>query len=279
MEFALVNGTRAKPFTGGRGACPQCGSVMVSKCGTRVIHHWAHHGRLDCDPWWENETEWHRTWKGQFPTDCREVSHTSPTGEIHRADIKTPTGIVVEIQNSPMSDQERISREDFYGNLIWVLNGKAFQKSFDVYHQLPDPESAWGRDLIWEKAARQQHGANRGIFYSLTEAQKRHPEVTKATCGPLGTMNFLQDFKPEIARTYRGHHQYDWVRPRRTWLDAACPVYIDFGEEHLLRLEQYDETGLPCVRRIPKQTFLKDVMTKSVARDVAFNPILYPNPY
>lgn len=272
MEFALVDGSKTSPFSGGRGVCPQCGAAMVAKCGARKVHHWAHQGRCNGDPWWENETEWHRSWKALFPPECREISHTDPCGEIHRADIKTPNGIVVEVQNSPMSDMERISRETFYGNLVWVLNGSSFRKNFDVYHPLPDPDSDWGRDLIWAKAARHQQGANRGIFYRLSENRKRRPELTKATCGPFGFMNFLQDFKVEIARTYQGQHQYDWVRPRATWLDAACPVYIDFGEDQLLRLEQYDETGLRCVRRVSKQTFLQDLMTQSYAQDVAVKP-------
>lgn len=40
-----------------------------------------------------------------------------------------------------------------------------------------------------------------------------------------------------LEESYRGHHQYHWVRPRKTWIDAACPVYIDFGEGFLARLE------------------------------------------
>jgi hypothetical protein len=77
---------------------------MVAKCGPRVMHHWAHAGRRNCDPWWENETPWHREWKNLFPEDCREVSHTAPDGEVHRADIKTPAGIVIEVQHSNMTD-------------------------------------------------------------------------------------------------------------------------------------------------------------------------------
>lgn len=272
MEYALVNGLRARPLPGGKGECPQCGSAVVAKCGTRKVHHWAHQARCDCDPWWENETEWHRSWKALFPPEWQEISHTDEKGEIHRADIKTSAGIVLEIQNSPMSDMERISREQFYGNLIWVLNGAPFRKSFNVHHPLPDPASEWGRDLIWEKAAHDQHGANRGIFYKLSEQQLLRPELTKATAGRVGYMNFLQDFKAEISRTYQGQHQYAWIRPRETWLEATCPVYIDFGDSYLLRMEQYDETGLHCVRRITKRQFLDDLMTKSSAQDVAVKP-------
>ncbi|MYK68074.1 MAG: CoiA-like domain protein, partial [Gammaproteobacteria bacterium] len=119
MQYAIVDGRKRAPWKGARGVCPVCGAVMIAKCGPRVIHHWAHKARRNCDPWWENETAWHREWKNHFPEECREVSHTAPDGEVHRADIKTPTGIVIEVQHSPMSDDERETRESFYGNLNW----------------------------------------------------------------------------------------------------------------------------------------------------------------
>lgn len=98
MQLALVDSQRVEAFPGGRGQCPTCGAAMVAKCGPRILHHWAHAGRRNCDPWWENETEWHREWKNLFPPACREISHTAPDGEIHRADIMTPTGIYIEVQ-------------------------------------------------------------------------------------------------------------------------------------------------------------------------------------
>jgi hypothetical protein len=42
----------------------------------------------------------------------------------------------------------------------------------------------------------------------------------------------IREIEAELDEAYRGHHQYDWVRPRRTWLDATCPVYIDLEHFH-----------------------------------------------
>ena len=83
MQFALVDGVRCEAFLAGRGVCPQCGRAAIAKCGPRIIHHWAHEGRRNCDPWWENETKWHRYWKSQFPKDWLEISHMAADGEIH----------------------------------------------------------------------------------------------------------------------------------------------------------------------------------------------------
>jgi len=270
MQYALVDGMRREATTGGRGLCPTCGAAMIAKCGPRIMHHWAHAGRRNCDPWWENETEWHRAWKNLFPAECREISHVAADGEIHRADIKTPTGIVIEVQHSAMTDAERRSREDFYGNLVWVIDGRGFRDNFDIYHLLPAPHSEIAQDLVWVKATRQLQGAARGIFFRLSEGRAEFPNenITKATLRG-GFYHFIHEIEAEVEQAYQGHHQFDWVRPRRTWLDAASPVYIDFGDDRLVRLETYDESGLRCIRLVSKRKFLHDVMVETDASAIA----------
>ncbi len=123
MKFALVDGQRqeARPNLSGR--CPICDHRMVAKCGEVNIWHWAHHGRRFCDLWWENETEWHRAWKGEFPIEWQEVVHQTETGEKHIADVKTNRGWVIEFQYSYLKPEERRSRDSFYPKLIWVVDG------------------------------------------------------------------------------------------------------------------------------------------------------------
>ena len=124
MEIALVDGLRRRPIKGQRGICQYCGDEMVAKCGRVVIWHWAHMPRYRCDPWWGSETAWHREWKARFPTEWREVVHIDePTGEKHIADVKTQHGLVIEFQHSSMDYGELVSREDFYENMIWVVDG------------------------------------------------------------------------------------------------------------------------------------------------------------
>lgn len=270
MQYALVEGDRRQAFAGTRGKCPICGALVIGKCGPRIRHHWAHAGRRHCDPWWENETDWHREWKNLFPEDCREICHRAPDGEIHRADIRTPTGIIIEVQHSAMTDQERQSREAFYGNLVWVIDGKGFRSNFDIYHLLPDPASALAQDIVWAKASRPMRGAANGLFFRVSEARLDYPneDITKETLR-FGQIHSIHEIVTEIEQAYCGHHQYDWVRPRRTWLDAICPVYIDFGGDYLVALGVYDESGLHCVRLVTKQTFFHAVMTETDCRAIA----------
>ena len=261
MQFALVDDERSESKPGMKGICPTCGAAMIAKCGPRIIHHWAHASRRDCDPWWENETQWHRAWKNLFPEECRERTRTAPDGEIHRADIITPTGIVIEVQHSAMTDAERQSREAFYQNLVWIVDGRGFRKQFDLHHLLPDPDNEEAKDLVWFKAARGMDGANAGIFWRLSE----NPDHGN---GGIVVINGQHKVQHLIA-TYRGHQQYSWVKPRRTWLDAQCPVYIDFGDEWLFQLQRYGFNKLECVYRVSKRKFIHDAMVETQALDIA----------
>lgn len=176
-----------------------------------------------------------------------------------------------------MTDAERTSREAFYKNLVWVIDGRGFRSNFDVYHRLPHPKSAVARDIVWAKATRPRQGAAGGMFFRLVETQRDYPErtITKATLS-FGRIYSLRDIQADVEEAYCGHHQYDWVRPRRTWLDAACAVYIDFGGDFLVKLEIYDESNLPCVRYVPKATFLHAVMVETDAGAIA-SPVFPPD--
>jgi hypothetical protein len=95
----------------------------VAHCGSEKIWHWKHKSRRRCDPWWENETQWHRDWKNQFPEDWQETVHFDDNGEKHIADVKTERGWVLEFQHSRLEPEERQSRNAFYcPKLIWVVD-------------------------------------------------------------------------------------------------------------------------------------------------------------
>jgi competence protein CoiA len=123
MRFALVEGKRTLPSPGLTGSCPACGSAVLPKCGSQRVHHWAHRGERVCDRWWEPETEWHRNWKDKFPLAWQEVIRVDSSGERHIADVHSDLGLTIEFQYSYLNPKERISRENFYGNMVWVSSG------------------------------------------------------------------------------------------------------------------------------------------------------------
>jgi len=129
MKFALINNEKTEAFKGAKGICPGCGSELIAKCGNVKIQHWAHKGSRICDPWWENETEWHRSWKNNFPNEWQEIPLVDKvTKEIHIADIQTDQGLIVEFQHSHIEPSERIAREKFYKNMIWIVDGTRLKR-------------------------------------------------------------------------------------------------------------------------------------------------------
>jgi competence protein CoiA len=123
MRFALQNSLRIEASPYQKGQCPACFVDVLAKCGTKRIWHWAHKAKAKCDHWWENETDWHRNWKERFPNDWQEAVVRGTNGELHFADVRTPGGLVVEFQHSTLCEQEQEEREEFYGQMVWVLDG------------------------------------------------------------------------------------------------------------------------------------------------------------
>jgi len=123
MKYAIVDGKRREAEPKLVGECPGCSAPMVAKCGEIKVWHWAHRIKRECDHWWEPETEWHRNWKNQFPEGWQEYVDRSEDGEKHIADVRTDQGWVIEFQHSRISPEERRSRESFYGNMVWVVDG------------------------------------------------------------------------------------------------------------------------------------------------------------
>lgn len=129
MRYALVNNEKAEASSELKGVCLGCGQPMIAKCGEQRLHHWAHFSKRNCDSWWETETDWHRSWKSNFPVEWQEVFlPDEQTGEKHVADVKTEHGLVIEFQHSHIDPQERMSREKFYQNMVWVVDGTRLKR-------------------------------------------------------------------------------------------------------------------------------------------------------
>jgi len=134
MKLALVDNKKVEAAKGLKGTCQLCQEPVIPKCGKIRVYHWAHKSCTHCDRWWENETEWHRNWKNHFPEEWQEVvAFDEKTSEKHIADIKTNYGMVIEFQHSYISEEERISRELFYKNMIWVVDGTRRKRDYERF--------------------------------------------------------------------------------------------------------------------------------------------------
>ena len=134
MKYAIVNNERVEAQKGMKGFCPVCNKPVIARCGEFKVNHWAHTKSAHCDKWWEAETEWHRAWKDLFPKEWQEViAYDEKTGEKHVADIKTDKGLVIEFQHSHIKPEEQTAREEFYKNMIWVVDGTRLKRDFSRF--------------------------------------------------------------------------------------------------------------------------------------------------
>ena len=184
MKYAIAdNGDKIEATSGAKGKCSGCGSQLIAKCGPVKINHWAHKGMRHCDLWWENETQWHREWKGHFPSEWQEIClKDQETDEKHIADVRAENGIIVEFQHSFIKQEEVASREQFYKNMVWVVDGTRlktdlfrFQKNShhlsniwkSVIFLNPFPEETFNKNWV---------GRSKPVFFDFGGLKKDIPE-------------------------------------------------------------------------------------------------------
>ena len=191
------SGNRIAPIKGGRGVCPGCGGEMIAKCGDTKIHHWAHRRGDDCDTWREPMTDWHVAWQECFPEECREV-WVGPNRE-HRADVKG-RGKILEVQKSPISAAEIQEREQFYGDMAWMLCGEDFEGRFKMW-----PVDVGGRILLgfkWKSMRRCWLAAEKDIYIHFRKGIGR---VLSIDCDGEGEIEFIGS--KQFAETF--DHRFD----------------------------------------------------------------------
>ncbi len=200
MLWALQNNQRTRAEPGAHASCPCCHGAVIPKCGSILTWHWAHKSLVECDLWWEPESQWHLNWKNQFPAECQEIVMAN-----HRADVKTPKGII-EFQASSISPQAIEEREIFYDQMVWILRGSDFEDNFDIR------ESS-------RYAKRYCLGCGLKFGWPMREdriALSKH-------CPDCG-----DDRSERIPEPIRPYWTFRWKHPRKSWYIATRPIGIDF---------------------------------------------------
>jgi hypothetical protein len=199
--YAETASGRAEAAKGLQGTCPSCAAPVRPKCGSIVVHHWAHHARGECDPWSEPEGEWHRGWKLAVPPERREVV-MGP----HRADVVTASGGVVELQHSPISPEVIAEREAFYGErMAWI---------FDATPLDPRVPFAPRVDILRDGRSWDQRPGGRHSWREIARAAADRQE------------DFL-------------HHLFRWPRARKSVAACERAVLLDLGGGLVLRIGKF----------------------------------------
>lgn len=181
------------------------------------------------------ETLWHSNWKGAFPRSFREKTFLNrELGYYHRADVFTKCGTAIEFQNSAITLEELKSREEFYPNLVWVVNGAKF-KGFKVLKHLPDVDDARLMDFEFS------HTAN------LTMVRKNETKVMTFHHPELRSIPFTSHY-----------YSFRWTHPHRVWYAAKCPIIIDLGGYFLYQLKQRKQCNgdYAYLHMIPRKDFV-----------------------
>ena len=163
MQYALVNDMKVIAEPDERGICPLCEEIVIARCGEVNVWHWAHKAASDCDSFSEGETPWHLAWKDAVSPECCEVI-IEREGKKHRADILTKEGAVLEIQHSSISSKNINLREDFYGNMMWLLDYTWNWPNFEFY----DIEGRKAR-FRWIRPRRSFYVAQAPLYIHLGE--------------------------------------------------------------------------------------------------------------
>jgi len=107
------------------------GPRLVAKRGEKLAHHFAYYSKDQAgilnDPWYQSKRvggskgQWHSDWQELSDPEYVEVIKQKD-GIKHIADLVGKNDEVIELQHSPMTHQEIQQREQFYDNMIWVID-------------------------------------------------------------------------------------------------------------------------------------------------------------
>jgi len=110
------------------------GAKLIAKRGNILKHHFAFKNKDESnsnyDPWYAakkvegGKTEWHSTWQSLSNPNKVEITMTQD-GVKHIADMISKQDKVIEFQHSPLSQEEIQAREDFYQDMIWVMDARS----------------------------------------------------------------------------------------------------------------------------------------------------------
>lgn len=256
MRFAILDGTRATAQPQARALCPGCHLPVLAKCGEVLTWHWAHVAALGCD--WEpgGETEWHLNWKAAAPDDRQEVALNG-----HRADIVSPTGVVIELQHSHLSGINIRDRERAYGRMVWLFDARTARDKQNLElrrHPDQDPANLY-RNITWYYAPAFTTQTSAVMFLDIGDDQLLwiggwYNEQPRRGYGWLVTHDWFRRVivnGPHLPATPKRNFPLTAERLERQIAnpDAAEPAVLDWSKHSMGALRPCRICGFPALMR------------------------------
>ncbi len=218
MLWAIRNNERIQANPKEKALCPLCNQEVISKCGEIKIWHWVHKSLIECDSWSEPESEWHLKWKNYFPKEQQEFI----IGK-HRADIRTKDRWIIELQNSNISPEDIIERENYYKRMLWLLNGRTLCKGLDLREK---------NNIItfrWKNPSKSWWYSEKEIYIDLDGIVNLMNKNIKDYI--IGKSKHSSSFKEDI--------YYEYYTPEAEHIEVSYPrtEYIEDTEEEIRRLK------------------------------------------
>jgi len=257
MKYGLKNNQRVCAQPGVEATCPLCKSDLVPKCGTVIIWHFAHKQIISCDSWYEPESEWHRDWKELFKQENQEII-IEKDGKKHIADVKLGDE-VVEFQNSTISSEDIVQRENFYGKMMWVINGNTLGKGIELRIPDKDREIAvkemekklgcdWDLKLYFPGSC--PDCGEKLLDIEDKKMCKNHGEREPIKL-PANWVNLFAEgyycpwpIPNEIHPGLTGFRTFRWKHPPKSWWSANKQIIIDLGDTVFEIKKIYED--IPC---------------------------------
>lgn len=207
-----------------------------------------------------DEFAWRHRWRMRIPDARRVVRTRTPDGCIPTLDLRTPSGAVVTFHEPEISSAQRQAHEALFENLVWIVDGRQVHRRFHLGRILPKPTDDRFQDIVWffedelDAYLYSDEPLHKRVpsFWRISELRCKYPDLTKANWRRVledGTRLLRHpgsEVEEAVKDAYVGHHQCLWGS-REPWLQASCPVFLDFGDEQLYSLRTYGDTPYPCV--------------------------------
>lgn len=260
MKYALLDdGSRSSAAKGALGLCPVCRQAVRARCGRIRVHHWAHLCGQDCDPWAEPESEWHRAWKDLFPPAWVEAA-IGP----HRADILTGSGVVIELQHSPISPDVIEEREQFYRRMVWVVNAQRFSERLFITKHREKREVTFR----WKNFHPRWLFARKPVFLDLGEARLSQILGGQRFTDPFADLATGELAGPRTLERWSPPRQGDVLPPLK--LDPSLTPLPDFLEESsILQILKVYESGWGIGRALSRERFFAKLAGQAADSDSA----------
>ena len=238
------------------------------------------------DSWnYEPMSQWHLDWQDKF-TNAQREAYIQKDGVIHRADILTNSNVVIEVQNSAISQHDIWEREVFYDKLIWVINGYRFKSNLLFKHDIFRRSKFflnkyWEIDkvdgeycLIIDVPYYDEYGnllatlkENQFTYWQDKKWIKRNEkyldnDIIRALYSvdmDISINSYYREYR-KIEVKYRPGIVFTWKRFHKCWIDVLsdnCQLFIDLNNGFLLMIIDLYKEGKGYGRFIPKEQFIK----------------------